>query len=71
MTCEHDLDPEYLHPSDARVLEIYENDVGNTVVSLAVPCPNCDETLKLEAPVEDIQETTLETPLDEGDDIYD
>lgn len=70
MNCEHDLDAEYLYPSDAQILDIDE-EAGSLRFIIAVPCPDCDQTLKLTAPVEKVEETTLELPLDDPEDPYD
>jgi hypothetical protein len=70
MSCDHDLDAEYLYPSDAAILDI--DDEGGTLrFTIAVPCPDCDQALKLTAPVEDVEETTMEVPLDDPEDPYD
>ena len=68
MSCEHDLDAEYLYPSDADVLDIYA-DEGGIRVTLAIACPECGEPLSLDAPVERVEEGDFELPLD--DELYD
>lgn len=68
MSCEHDIDAEYLHRSDADVMDIYEE--NETVrVSFALQCPDCGETLVLDAGVERVEEGEFDLPLD--DDPYD
>jgi hypothetical protein len=62
------LDPEYLYPSDADVLDISSADDGIRI-KLAVPDPETGEGLVLEAVVGSIEEGDFELPLD--DDRYD
>lgn len=70
MSCDHDLDAEYLYPSDAQILAIDEEG-GQLRFVIAVPCPDCGQALKLTAPVETVEETSLELPLDDPEDVYD
>jgi len=63
-----DLDPEFLYPSDADVLDISAADDGIRI-RLAVPDPETGEGLVLEAVVESVEEGDFELPL--GDDRYD
>ncbi|MEF8778619.1 MAG: hypothetical protein V5A36_06895 [Natronomonas sp.] len=63
-----DLDAEFLYPSDADVLDIFESDDG-ICVRFAVPDPETGTGLVLEAVVESIEEGDFEFPLD--DDRYD
>lgn len=65
---EHELSSEYLYPADAAVLDVDERD-GALVVTVAVPCPSCSETLALTASVEAVEEADVALPLDE--DYYD
>ena len=67
MSCDHDLDAEYLYPGDVDVLDVYEED--GVVVALAVACPDCGTALRLGAPVESVEEADFELPLD--DELYD
>ncbi len=69
---EHDVDAEYLYPADAVVTDIYQTD-GQLYVTVAVPCPECDEVLDLDADVETIAESEREfdLPLEDADDVYD
>ena len=69
MSHEHDLDPEYLYPSDADVLDIYGGEDGDLRVTLAIPCPECGEALSLDAGVDSVEEGDFELPLD--DELYD
>lgn len=64
-----DLDPEYLYPSDADVLEISKAEDGGIRIRLAVPDPETGEGLVLEATVDSIEEGDFELPLD--DERYD
>jgi hypothetical protein len=66
----HDVDAEYLFPADARVVDLYELE-DDLRVTVAVPCPECDETLALDGSVETVVEESLEVPLEEADDLYD
>lgn len=70
MTHDHDPDAEYLYPSDAEVLELYNED-DSLAIRFALPCPDCDKTLELTATVDTIGETELEVPLDDAEDRYD
>lgn len=62
---EHDLEPEYLHPSDADVLAIREEGRG-VVVEFAAPCPECNESLKLTTSVDVVADVDLDLPLDDS-----
>jgi len=68
MSCEHEVEAEYLYPSDTDVLDVHE-EAGNTIVTLAAPCPNCGTGLALEARVESVEDGDFELPLD--DELYD
>lgn len=65
---EHDLDAEYLYPSDADVLAIRSGNEG-LVVEFVLPCPECNEALRLTGSVTDVVDADLDLPLD--DDLYD
>ncbi len=65
---EYDLDAEYLYPSDADVLEIFESN-GEVRIRLAVPDPETGDGLVVEAVVESVEKGDFELPLD--DDRYD
>ena len=67
---EHELDAEYLYPSDAQILEIYEEG-GALRIRIAIPCPDCDETLALDAAVENVEEVDMEVPLGGPEEPYD
>lgn len=69
MSCDHDLDPEFLYPSDAAVLDLYEDD--DLMIRFAIPCPECDQPVELEARVEERREASLSLPLDDAEDVYD
>ncbi|QLD84257.1 hypothetical protein HWV23_00555 [Natronomonas halophila] len=68
MSCDHDLDAEYLHPGDADILEFYEAD-GGLRATLALPCPDCSEALELDLGVDTVEEGDFELPL--SDELYD
>jgi hypothetical protein len=68
--CEHDLTAEYIHPRDTVVLDVVDGEEG-LEFTLAVPCPDCDQTVKLGAAVNSQTETELELPLDDATDTYD
>ena len=70
MSCSHDLDAEFLYPSDAAILELYEED-DDLWIRFAVPCPDCDQSLELTARVESKEEAALSLPLDDAEDVYD
>lgn len=65
---EHELAAEYLHPADAAVLAI-EDETDELRVRIAVPCPECSETVALTTTVQSVAETAMDLPLD--DDYYD
>lgn len=66
----HDLDAEYLHPVDAKLLSIRADGEG-LVVRVAVACPECGETLELRAPVAAVEESDLDLPLEDPEEAYD
>ncbi len=66
----HELEAEYLSTTDAAVLEI-DSDDGGLQFRIAVPCPECGQTLALDAPVTSISEIDLELPLEDAEDSYD
>ena len=68
MACTHDIDAEFVYPSDSDVLDVYE-EAGELRMALAVPCPECETGLELDASVETVAEGDFELPLD--DDRYD
>jgi len=70
MDCPHDLDAEYLYPSDVDVLGL-EGRGGNLVVRFALPCPDCGEALEVGATVDSIEESDLDLPLDDAEEVYD
>jgi len=61
---EHELSAEFLYPSDADVLDIYESG-DSLLVDVAVICPECSETLALTATVESVTDAEVDLPLDE------
>lgn len=65
MACSHDLDAEFLYPSDADVLDLYESD-GALRVRFALPCPECGRALELDAGVDEVTEGDFELPLDDA-----
>lgn len=68
MSCDHELDAEYIYPSDADVLSIEDGD-GEVRVTIALPCPNCGQALSLESTVDSVAEGDFDLPLD--DEMYD
>jgi phage terminase large subunit GpA-like protein len=70
MTHDHHPNAEFLYPSDAEILDLY-NEGNSIAIRFALPCPDCDETLELTATVDHIGETDLEIPLDDAEDRYD
>lgn len=67
---EHELEAEYLSRSDTEILEIELGEQG-LQLRVAVPCPECGQTLALDAPVSSISEIDLELPLEDAEDSYD
>lgn len=67
---EHELEAEYLSLSDTEVLEIEPGEQG-LQLRVAVPCPECGQTLALDAPVSSISEIDLELSLEDAEDSYD
>lgn len=67
---DHELEAEYLSPSDAELLEVAPGD-GGLELSVAVFCPECGQTLALDAPVAESSEIDLELPLEDAEDSYD
>lgn len=70
MECPHDIDAEYLYPSDVDVLEVTDSD-GAVLIRFALPCPDCGRALELEAEVESVEESDLDLPLPDAEDPYD
>lgn len=68
MPCDHELDAEYIYPSDVDVLAV-DDDAGELRVNFALPCPNCGQALSLEATVDSVEEGDFDLPLD--DEMYD
>ena len=67
--CAHDIDAEFVYPSDSDVLDVYV-EAGELRVALAIPfCPECGTSPELETSVETVAEGEFELPLD--DDRYD
>jgi hypothetical protein len=64
-TCDHDLEAEYLYPSDVDVLGLSEAG-GELHVALAVPCPECDAALRVETAVTSVDEGEFDLPLDDS-----
>jgi len=65
-----DLDPTYLHPSDAVVRKLYEDD-GDLWIRFLVPDTDGDAAYELEARVERASEAELELPMDDLEEPYD
>lgn len=65
---EHELEAEYLYPSDVDVLGVDERN-GELVVEFALPCPECGDALEVDARVTNVEESDLDLPLD--DEYYD
>lgn len=67
---EHELEAQYLHPTDAKVLSIHSED-DDLIVQIAVPCQECGKTLELFAPVSNVDESEIELPLEDSEEAYD
>jgi hypothetical protein len=67
---EHDLDVGFLSARDAQVLGLSAVD-DELRLAVAVPCPECDQTLELDAGVDAITEVDLELPLEDVEEHYD
>jgi hypothetical protein len=70
MSCDHDLDPEYLYPSDAQLIDIFEED-DTLSFRLALPCPECDQAFEIVARADSIEQAEYELPLDDVEEPYD
>jgi len=68
MSCNHELNPEYIYPSDIDVLDVDATETG-LVLNVALPCPECGQALELSTDVTVVSESDLELPLD--DEWYD
>lgn len=66
----HEIDTEYIHPSDALVLELFER---NNVLRIrfGVPCPECGESVEVVASADRIEPSDLELPLEDAEEQYD
>lgn len=72
MTCDHELDAEYLYPADATVLDLYEDPKTESIaIRFALPCPDCEATIELIATVDHMGETDLEIPIEDTEEEYD
>lgn len=66
MPCAHEFDGEYLSRSDVAVMEV--DGVGDAFrVVAALPCPDCDQPLRVELSVENRTEADLDFPLDDAE----
>jgi hypothetical protein len=70
MTCDHDLEAEYLYPVDADVLDLVDGPNG-LAIRFALPCPDCGQALELEADVRGMKESDIDLPLDDAEEQYD
>jgi hypothetical protein len=70
MSCDHPLDAEFLYPSDAAVVDLFDGTDG-LAIRLALPCPECGETLELIADVGAVREADYELPLEDAEEQYD
>lgn len=72
MTCDHELDAEYLYPADATILDLYEDpETESLAIRFGLPCPDCETTVELIATVDHIGETDLEIPIEDTEEEYD
>lgn len=68
MSCDHELEIDYIYPGDIDVLKI-SDDNGSLEIALVMPCPNCGQSLRLDTTISSVEEIAMDLPLD--DEIYD
>lgn len=70
MAHEHDIDGQYLAPSDGEVLDVYGTGDDFTI-EVVVPCPECDQALEVtfSSPTA-VEESDIEFPLDDAESAF-
>jgi hypothetical protein len=70
MSRDRPLDAEFLYPSDAAVVDLFDGPDG-LAIRLALPRPECGDPLELTADVETVREADYELPLEDAEELYD
>lgn len=66
MSCDHELDGEYITNSDAAVTDVYG--VGDGLrIDIVVACPDCGQPLELTMHEESRAERDVDFPLDDAE----
>ncbi len=66
MSCDHELDSEYLTTTDSAVVDI--RGAGEALrIDVVVPCPDCGQALQLNLSEESRQEVDVDFPLDDAE----
>ncbi len=66
MSCDHELDSEYLTTTDSAVVDI-RGAGADLRIDVVVPCPDCGQTLELTLSEESRRETDVSFPLDDAE----
>lgn len=66
----HAIETEYIHASDALVLEVYEHD-DVMRIRFGVPCPECGDSVEVVASADSVEPSDLELPLEDVEEQYD
>lgn len=66
MSCDHELDSEYLTTTDSAVVDI-RGAGGDLQIDVVVPCPDCGQALKLTLSEASRQEVDVSFPLDDAE----
>ncbi|MFB6086961.1 MAG: hypothetical protein ABEJ85_00445 [Haloarculaceae archaeon] len=67
MAHEHDIDGEYLAPSDGAILDVYG--AGDDLrLEVALPCPECDQPVEVVfESTGEVVESDIDFPLDDAE----
>lgn len=67
MSHEHDIDGEYLAPSDGAILDIYGTG-DDLTLEVILPCPECDQPVEvLFRNTGQVEESDIDFPLDDAE----
>lgn len=66
MACAHELDSEYLTPTDSAVTDI-RGSGEDFRIDVVVPCPDCGQALELTLKEERREEVDVDFPLDDAE----